>query len=324
MRILCPVDSAAEAAELAALGADELYGGYLPPGWEERFGLAAAPPNRRSFAEAQIRGEEQLAAVVATAHAAGARFLLTVNAPVYAGAQHEAALELVAAGVALGVDAFIAADAGLVLAARERLPGARFHVSTLADVANHGAAAFWARLGAARITLPRHLSTAQLAAVVAASPGVRFDAFVLYGQCPNAEGHCTFPHDHPRRVWPCVQRWRVTPGDASPQARAAAAAQGAWSGLVRADACGLCALRDLARIGLDAVKIVGRGAPTERKRWAVRTVRELLAAVEGGIGREDFLAEALRRSRERFTHGCDPRLCYFPEFLSPRGGGRHG
>ena len=54
MRILSPVDNAAEAARLTDLGAKELYGGYLDRKWEENFGLGAST-NRRSFPEAQLQ-----------------------------------------------------------------------------------------------------------------------------------------------------------------------------------------------------------------------------------------------------------------------------
>ena len=148
---------------------------------------------------------------------------------------------------------------------------------------------------------------------------MRFDAFVLYGQCPNNEGQCTFSHDHPGRTWPCVQPYSLTCIPDSPPARRAATAHAGWAGLSRADACGLCALWDLSRLGVEAVKIVGRGTPTERKAWAVRTVVELLALIQSGIGREDFRAAAIGRSRARFTHGCSPYLCYFPELIPSRG-----
>jgi putative protease len=318
VRILSPVDSAAEAATLARGGAAELYGGYLPAAWAERFSLAA-PPNRRTFAEAQVGDAETLGRIAAAAHAGGAEFFLTVNSPVYAREQHPALLQLAAEALAAGTDAFIAADPGFMLAARARWPGVRMHLSTLADAANHGAAAFWRRLGVERITLPRHLTLGAIEALVAASPGMRFDAFVLYGQCPNDEGQCTFSHDHPARTWPCVQRYRVEPSPDSASTRRAAAAQGGWGGLSRADACGLCALWDLARIGIDAAKIVGRGTPTARKLWAVDAVRELLGLIAGGIGREEFRARARALSRGRFTHGCSPYLCYFPELIPPGG-----
>jgi hypothetical protein len=47
----------------------------------------------------------------------------------------------------------------------------------------------------------------------------------------------------------------------------------------------------------------------------VTAVRDLIVLIESGIGRGEFLADARARSRGRFAHGCDPRLCYFPEFL---------
>jgi len=314
VRILSPADSAVEAEMLARLGARELYGGYVPAQWAERF-ARAAPPNRRTFAEAQIRDAGELRAVVAAAHAGGAEFFLTVNSPVYAQDQYPALFTLAGESLAAGIDAFIAADPGFIIGARARWPGVRIHLSTLADAANHGAAAFWSRRGVERITLPRHLSLAATAALLAASPGMRFAAFVLYGQCPNDEGQCTFSHDHPARTWPCVQRYRIEPLADTEPARRAAAAQDGWAGLSRADACGLCALWDLARLGVEAVKIVGRGTPTERKAWAVRTIKELLERIAAGIGREEFRAEAIGRSRGRFAHGCSPCLCYFPELI---------
>ena len=321
MRILCPVDSKAEAETLAGLGASELYGGYVPARWAGEFALAASP-NRRSFAEAQITDVRGLRAVVAAAHAGGAEFFLTVNTPVYAQGQYAGLFALVEEALEAGTDALIAADLGFILGARARWPGVRIHLSTLADAANRGAAAFWKRLGVERITLPRHLSLQSTAALLAASPGMRFDAFVLYGQCPNDEGQCTFSHDHPDRRWPCVQRYRMTPLPDSAPARRAAAAQQGWAGLSRADACGLCGLWDQARLGVAAAKIVGRGAASERKAWAVRTVSDLLALCRSGAGREEFLAVARGRSRGRFAHGCSPYLCYCPELIQPGGPAR--
>jgi len=314
VRILCPADSAVEAALLAGLGARELYGGYLPEAWAGRFALAA-PPNRRTFTEAQIRGSGELRAAISAAHAGGAEFFLTVNSPVYAREQYPALYALAGEALAAGADAFIAADPGFVIESRARWPGVRIHLSTLADAANHGSVAFWGRLGVERVTLPRHLPLAAIEALVAASPGMRFDAFVLYGQCPNNEGQCSFSHDDPGRTWPCVQPYTATLLPDSPQTRHAAEVQAGWAGLSRADACGLCGLWDLARIGVAAAKIVGRGTSTQRKAWAVRTVKELLGLIAAGIARDDYLAEARQRSCARFAHRCDPRLCYFPELI---------
>jgi putative protease len=330
MKILCPVDGPDEAARLAALGARELYGGVLSPRWSGSFGLAASA-NRRSFPEAQIADMEALRAAVDAAHAGDASFFLTVNSPFYTRDQFGPLLDILERAVEAGVDAFIAADIGLIIEARERWPSIPVHLSTMAEVTNSGAASFYRRLGVGRITLPRHLSLSEIEGIVSGSEGMKFDVFILYGQCANAEGICTFSHDHPRRLWPCVQPYRIASRSAGTSLREGRApalcAQQLWDGLARGEACGLCGLRDLHRLGVEAVKIVGRGTATARKEWAVATTARLIAMIEeggnagkGGDGRDEFRAEARRLYRERFPKGCRSTLCYFPELLGDDNG----
>lgn len=317
MRILAPVDSPEEVTLLASIGAEELYGGYLPEGWLERFALDA-PPSWRSYAESYILGKDRLTAAVAAAHGAGVRFFLAVNSPFYASVQQDALCGMVEEALAAGVDALIVADIGLILEARSRWPGVSLHLSSVAEAGNSAAAAFFRDLGVARISLPRHLTLEQIRTIVEFTPGVEFGAFALFGQCPNAEGVCTFSHDHPRGIWPCVQRFRLgAHTTASAQAIAPAVrGQGAWGGLNRADACGLCALPDLAEMGIESVQIVGRGVATNRKQWAVRTLRSLLNTLGKGTMTADGLRRvAHRMALERFGRACDPRLCYFPELI---------
>lgn len=321
MKILAPVDSPQEAKLLASLGALELYGGYLTDAWERRFALDASP-NRRTFPEAQIRGREQLEATVRAAHEGGARFFLTMNAPFFAAGQREAVLAMTEEALGAGADALIVADPGLILEARARWPAVPVHLSSLGEAGNSAAAAFYRDLGVARITLPRHLAVSEIRNIVELTPGVAFDVFVLYGQCPNAEGACTFSHDHPKRIWPCVQRYKMQPAAGITQQAVAPAVrgQGLWGGCNRTDACGFCAIPELGELGVEAVKVVGRGSPTTRKVWAVRTLRSLFDTLEkGAVTPDGFRRQARRTCQERFGRACEPRLCYFPEHL-PDGG----
>lgn len=322
MRILSPVDTAEEAFSLVSLGAKELYGGYLGPRWNEIFGLGASA-NRRSFPEAQVSGEEEFRRIIGETHAGGAKFFLTVNSPFYTAEQARMLMEVVDEAVTAGIDAIIAADIGFIVKARHRWPGLPVHLSTLAEVTNSAAVAFYHGLGVERITLPRHLTTRQIGDLIEASPGTVFDAFILYGQCVNAEGHCTFSHDDARRVWPCVQPFTIGGAEeaAGGETSAAFCGQKVWDGLPRGEACGLCGLWDLRRLGVRAAKVVGRGTSRERKEWAVSTVASLLSMMDaGGISREDFLREARERYRKQFPGGCRPTLCYFPEYLEEADG----
>lgn len=318
MKILCPVDRLSEVRELASLGAGEFYGGFVTSEWEERFTLAASA-NRRSFPEAQIRGEGTLRDIVAAAHDEGVTFALTVNSPFYSREQIGPLVEIVECALRAGVDSLIVADTGFILEARERWPEVPLHLSSLAEVANGAAVAFYRNLGIGRIALPRHLALADIERLVRGSPGMKFDVFVIYGQCANAEGFCTFSHDHPRRVWPCVQEYRIEQEGAAGGGGGRAPAlcsQMLWGGLNRGEACGLCALHDLRRIGVEGLKVVGRGTSPERKRWAVGTLAFLLGLLEEGEpDRGHFARQAKEIYRREFPRGCRPTLCYFPELL---------
>lgn len=315
LRIISPIDRYEEAALLLEAGADELYGGFVSAPWRERFGLLGSP-NQRTFAQAQFDTFEDLARVVETAHGAGKTFSLTLNAPFYTDRQMPLLLDLVEETVQAGIDGVILADLGLLALLQKRHPQLEYHASTLAHLMNSEAVRFYQTEGIDRVVFPRHLTTAEMAKIVAACPQVRFDAFLLIGKCPNTEGLCTFHHSSPDRIWPCEIPYRITPQEepASETVLAAIVRQKRWSVTNRRHGCGLCAIPALRRAGLFGVKLVGRGAPTAQKVQNVSLVREFLNLAST---QEDFAAyrrAAVAAHRRRFGAGCDPNVCYYPEY----------
>src|SRR5512137_1370593 len=108
MRIISPVDHLSETESLLRAGADELYGGYVPPQWRDSYDQLASI-NQRTFAAAQIDTEAELAEIVRLTHAAGRTFALTLNAPYYSDAQLRLLLDYLDRMVALGIDGLILA-----------------------------------------------------------------------------------------------------------------------------------------------------------------------------------------------------------------------
>jgi putative protease len=315
MRVISPVDHLAEADLLLDAGADELYGGYVPEEWRERFSLLASI-NQRTFAGAQLEGYEALAGVVAKAHARGRAFSLTLNAPYYTEEQMPLLLDYVDGAVAAGIDGVILADLGLLRLLRRRHPRLEYHASTMAHLGNSAAVAFYLQQGVSRVIFPRHLTVAEMGRIAGKLPQVRFDAFLLVGKCPNTEGLCTFHHSSPDRIWPCEVPYAIAPLEepASPQLERAMARQGSWATTDRRHGCGLCAIPPLQRIGLFGLKLVGRGAPTAQKVQNLLLVRDFIALA----GQESDFAAYRRRARAahraRFGAPCSPNVCYYPEF----------
>lgn len=316
MRIVSPVDNLAEALPLLAAGADELYGGYLPQGWEERFSTFASL-NQRTFAAAQLGSYEELAAVVALCRAEGKKFSMTLNAPYYTDAQLPMIFAVVDEAVAAGINGIILADPGLLRLLHRHYPQVEYHASTLAHLSNSSAIGFYRQLGIKRAILPRHLSIAEMAEIISASQGVACDAFLLVGKCPNTEGLCTFHHSSPDKIWPCEIPYQIEALSADPSdlLKSAMARQGSWAHTDRRHGCGLCAIPDLARIGIDALKLVGRGAPSARKIAHVQLVRRMIdfAGAEEDLSR--YRREAIAAHRRNFAADCSRNVCYYPEFL---------
>jgi collagenase-like PrtC family protease len=314
LRILAPADSVREASALIGAGAGALYFGFVPREWS----LDRSPVesfNRRTFSEAQIDSWDEAAALLETARSAGVPASVTFNASYYPEEMYGPILECLRRLAGLGADGFIVSDIPLIIRLGEEGIGP-LTLSTMGGVTNSGAVSFYRRLGVRRFNLPRALTTRQIEGITGAHPEISFDVFALFGACANIEAFCRWVHDDPGRVWPCVQDYTPLPPQGEGPS-AAARAQIGWSGLSRAWACGLCSLYDLARLGnVQGLKVVGRGAPLERKLAGVRILKKLLeTANEGAVSAGDYRRAAVEARRGAAGGECSPYLCYYPEYL---------
>jgi putative protease len=318
MRIISPVDHLSETESLLQAGADELYGGFVPPEWRENFNLLTSL-NQRTFDAAQIATEADLAEIIRLTHAAGRHFALTLNAPFYSDAQLPLLLDYVDRMVALEIDGLILADLGLLRLLQGRHPAVELHASTMAHISNSGTLRFYAAQGIRRAILPRHLTVREIAIITAAVPEVRCDAFLLVGKCPNTEGLCTFHHANPDRIWPCEIPYAISPadnGELSPVLQTAMGRQASWSRTDRRHGCGLCAIPLLKNSGIDGLKLVGRGAPTSQKVRNILLTREFLSLAEVEANFDVYRRRAIIAHQKRFGASCHPNICYYPELLS--------
>ncbi|MBE0499953.1 MAG: U32 family peptidase [Desulfuromonadales bacterium] len=317
MRIISPVDQLSEVLPLLNAGATELYGGYVPSGWSDRFSLYASI-NQRTFDSAQIGSMEELTAILEQVHARDARFSLTLNAPFYTDAQIPALLDYIAEAVSIGVDGLILADLGLLRQIRKLYPQIELHASTLAHLANSEAVAVYVDAGIDRVVLPRHLPVAEMAAIIKRHPGVAFDAFLLIGNCPNTEGLCTFHHSSPDKIWPCEIPYTIeaVEADLSGALQGVIEQQMSWSRSNRRNGCGLCAIPALERGGVFGLKLVGRGASTAMKVKNVLLAAEFDRLALTGLMDDLFQKKAHAAHRDRFGQDCTVNLCYYPEFFN--------
>jgi putative protease len=156
-------------------GADAVYLGL------DRFNARARAENFRLA---------DLCRVLPHARARGVKVYLAINT-LLTEADLPEAIGLVHQVAPLSPDAVIVADLGLLRILHEFFPAIPVHVSTQAGCASADAAGEFARMGASRVILERHLRLDEVARIAARSP-IGVEIFAHGSLCYSFSGKCFF------------------------------------------------------------------------------------------------------------------------------------
>ncbi len=190
-----------------AYGADAVYAGF------PRYSLRV---RNNDFLE------ENLRAGIAEAHRQGRRFYLACNLMPH-GAKLKTFVRDMEPVIAMGPDALIVSDPGVIRLARERWPDQALHLSVQANTVNAEAVRFWEGVGLSRVILSRELSLEEIEEIRQACPGVEIEVFVHGALCIAYSGRCLlsgyFNHRDANQgacTNACRWEYRVLPGGPVP------------------------------------------------------------------------------------------------------------
>ena len=167
---------------------------------------------------------------------------------------------------ALGVDAAILADVGVLSLLKKHAPGVKAHISTQASVTNWRAAAAWHELGASRVILARELALDEIREIRAKAPKeLELEAFVHGAMCVSYSGRCLLSNYMTGRdasrgacAQPCRYQYALMeekrPGEYFPIGEDA----GGTYLLNSRDMCMIDHIPELLDAGLNSLKIEGR------------------------------------------------------------------
>ena len=123
------------------------------------------------------------------AHAQGKKFYVVVNI-----APHNAKLKTFIKDlepvVAMGPDALIMSDPGLIMLVRDHFPQQVIHLSVQANAVNWASVEFWRRIGVSRIILSRELSLEEIGEIREQVPSIELEVFVHGALCMAYSGRC--------------------------------------------------------------------------------------------------------------------------------------
>lgn len=123
------------------------------------------------------------------AHAQGKQFYVVVNI-----APHNAKLRTFIKDlepvVAMGPDALIMSDPGLIMLVRQHFPAMTVHLSVQANAVNWASVEFWRQQGLTRAILSRELSLEEIGEIREKVPGMELEVFVHGALCMAYSGRC--------------------------------------------------------------------------------------------------------------------------------------
>lgn len=255
--LLAPAGSLKHLEMALAYGADAIYAGI--PRWSLR-----------------VRGngfeKEDFEKGIKLVHDNGKKFFAVLNVipHVRRTKSFTPALDEIAA---LKPDAFIMADPGLIMEARERHPDIPVHLSVQANTVNPGTVKFWQKVGVERVILARELSLNEISMIRQECPDMELEVFVHGALCIAVSGRCLISGMLSRRdanVGACNNacRWGYNVRSLSAEIEETSQRKGQWmpieedehgSYLMNSkDLCALPLLKKLMEIGVDSLKIEGR------------------------------------------------------------------
>ncbi len=161
--------------------------------------------------------ENNLSLGIAEAHGLGKKFYLAVNVLPH-NSKIKTFIKDIGAIVAMGPDALIMADPGLIMLARENWPHMPIHLSVQANTMNYASVKFWQSVGIGRIILSRELSLDEIAEIRQQCPDMELETFVHGALCIAYSGRCLlsgyFNHRDPNQgtcTNSCRWKYATTP-----------------------------------------------------------------------------------------------------------------
>ncbi len=157
-----------------AYGADAVYAG------QPRYSLRV---RENDFNLARLEEGIQLA------HAHDKRFYVAANIAPH-NRKVRTFLNDIEPVIAMGPDALIMSDPGLIMMVRERWPDMPIHLSVQANAVNFASVRFWGRQGISRVILSRELSLEEVGEIREECPEMELEVFVHGALCIAYSGRC--------------------------------------------------------------------------------------------------------------------------------------
>lgn len=339
MKITSGLGSIDDYPRYVRAGADELFCGYVPFSWSEKYGTVL-PLNRREVLNynVQIGSFSELEILANMVQKYQKPVHLAFNSLYYRPEQYEEIAQIIQQCRSIGFDSYILADPALLVYLRKEKIDCEVHLSGDLGTVNSAMTEVFAKEYPKRIIFQRKNTISEMRAVIrhitAQKEAARkewtypteFEAFALNELCQFSGAFCNSLHCDEMGYLCRVPYWKkpmslsesklekqeknrpeenisISEWDSASELTNPVSEDGYFCG---ATGCGLCTLKQLSDVGITHLKLVGRGNYTDFMERDIRNLRRTLEILEDSSTEEEYI-RAMKA--ELFPNGCS-HMCY--------------
>ena len=339
MKITSGLGSIDDYPRYVRAGADELFCGYVPFSWSEKYGTVL-PLNRREVLNynVQIGSFSELEILANMVQKYQKPVHLAFNSLYYRQEQYEEIARIIQQCRSIGFESYILADPALLVYLRKEKIDCEVHLSGDLGTVNSAMTEVFAKEYPKRIIFQRKNTISEMRAVqnVGDTEGKRdvrpsqssleFEAFALNELCQFSGAFCNSLHCDEMGYLCRVPYWKkpmsfsesklekqeknrpgenisISEWDSASELMNPVSEDGYLCG---ATGCGLCTLKQLSDAGITHLKLVGRGNYTDFMERDIRNLRRTLEILEDSSTEEEYI-RAMKA--ELFPNGCS-HMCY--------------
>ena len=339
MKITSGLGSIDDYPRYVRAGADELFCGYVPFSWSEKYGTVL-PLNRREVLNynVQIGSFSELEILANMVQKYQKPVHLAFNSLYYRPEQYEEIAQIIQQCRSIGFESYILADPALLVYLRKEKIDCEVHLSGDLGTVNSAMTEVFAKEYPKRIIFQRKNTISEMRAVIrhitAQKEAARkewtypteFEAFALNELCQFSGAFCNSLHCDEMGYLCRVPYWKkpmsfsesklekqeknrpgenisISEWDSGSELMNPVSEDGYLCG---ATGCGLCTLKRLSDAGITHLKLVGRGNYTDFMERDIRNLRRTLEILEDSSTEEEYI-RAMKA--ELFPNGCS-HMCY--------------
>ena len=338
MKITSGLGSIDDYPRYVRAGADELFCGYVPFSWSEKYGTVL-PLNRREVLNYNVQiGSFSELEILANMQKYQKPVHLAFNSLYYRQEQYEEITQIIQQCRSIGFDSYILADPALLVYLRKEKIDCEVHLSGDLGTVNSAMTEVFAKEYPKRIifqrkntisemrAVSRHITAQKEAARKEWTYPTEFEAFALNELCQFSGAFCNSLHCDEMGYLCRVPYWKkpmsfsesklekqeknrpgenisISEWDSASELMNPVSEDGYLCG---ATGCGLCTLKQLSDAGITHLKLVGRGNYTDFMERDIRNLRRTLEILEDSSTEEEYI-RAMKA--ELFPNGCS-HMCY--------------